>query len=157
MFCGILIRNQCRYMNHAHRFGANVFSLHPDISQFHLPYSPKANGSNYSMGCVAVKYYQPSGCSKCIFRFKNATTLKTKAAGSSETWIPKYQTTRCQIAYDSSHRRDSLSPPYPLVSDRPLGPPILQYNTSPRIKRSVRDADHSAQSNAKVKNVWSHT
>jgi hypothetical protein len=40
---------------------------------------------------------------------------------------------------------------------RPSGPPILhatslQY-TSPRIKRSVRDADHSAQSNAKVKNV----
>jgi hypothetical protein len=41
-------------MNQENRFGANLFSLHPYIFQFHLPYSPKANGSNYSMGCVAL-------------------------------------------------------------------------------------------------------
>ena len=53
MLCGILNRKQRRYINHENRFGANLFSLHPDISQFHLLYPPKANGSNYSMGCVA--------------------------------------------------------------------------------------------------------
>jgi hypothetical protein len=42
-------------MNQENRFGANLFSSLPYISQFHLPYSPKANGSNYGMGwgCVA--------------------------------------------------------------------------------------------------------
>lgn len=54
MFCGVLIRKKGRYMNQENRFGANLFSLHQYTSQFHLPYSPKANGSNYSMGCVAL-------------------------------------------------------------------------------------------------------
>jgi hypothetical protein len=40
-------------MNQENRFGANVFSLLPYISLFHLPYPAKASGSNYSMGCVA--------------------------------------------------------------------------------------------------------